>query len=648
MKFNSMNFRLNHTTSHLHDIFKMMSYYIAQIRYLLFSSVLSCGLLLSESVWQIEFSAFEFVLLSVWSQFPNLAAVLILLSSTQVLTQSVRKFKKARQKLIEGQGPYAALLNFNRSQFVGKSELIEQTINLMNQGVAVVRPDGRFWLYNQRALEYAGIEDPPFPCSARSILEMQLANKEFGDHGELLPEAVRAFLLEGKGKPPKSYIRRRPNGTILEIRSDPMPDGSVIQTYTDITELAEAKAAAESAARSKAIFLATMSHEVRTPLNGIIGATQLLQHSLMSAHQSACVETLSACAEALLTVINDILEYSKLESSTIQLEPVPTSPAEICRSAMRMISSAAEAKQLTLLCENLDLLPAFILADGKRIQQILVNFLGNALKFTDEGHITLRALVLHQPEGPVMRLSVTDTGIGISHETLPRLFEEFVQGDHAAHRQAAGTGLGLAISKRLATTMGGHVGASSQLGAGSCFWCDLPMHICAEPGPFERSRTGASTPISQKRILVAEDIATNRMVIEGLLNHVGHQVTLVPSGLAAIQKLSSETFDLVFLDMRMPGLDGLETARQIRSMQGLHALPIVAMTANSFPTDRDACFAAGMNGFLSKPVRLDEITEMINRVCPAAASDQPAVPRPPAQALALATRIAESSSSRAA
>ena len=545
-----------------------------------------------------------------WAFF--LALVAVMAGAGLYLARQSSALLDLQERLHIAEHRYASVLNFNTTDFDGKADLLQLTLNLMNQGVAVMRPDGRLWLYNKRALEYAGIEDPPFPCTTRRILEIQLANKEFGEDGELLPQSVRDFLFEGKGKPPKSYTRRRPNGTILEIRSDPMPDGSVIQTYTDITELARAKEAAEMAAKAKSSFLATMSHEIRTPLNGVLGAAQLMGRTSLTDDQQLYVETISSCAEALLVVINDILDFSKFESTGVTLENAPCDLARVFRDSTLVLEAAAEAKGLEILVQGIDDLPASVLADGKRIRQILINYLGNAVKFTDRGRVTLSAEVLPGENGPMLRATVTDTGIGIPPDRIAHLFREFAQVDDSISRRFGGTGLGLAISKKLAEAMGGRVGVTSRPGVGSSFFVEIPLVVSAEaPRAAKPEPTVVSRP---RRVLVAEDIPTNQLVVKGMLEKLGHTVVLADNGAQALERLREATFDIVLLDMQMPVLDGISTARAIRAEARWDAMPLVAMTANIFASDREACLSAGMNDFLSKPVRQDQIASVIDQL----------------------------------
>jgi len=507
-----------------------------------------------------------------------------------------------------------------------RRELVELTLNHMNQGVAVIRPDGRFWLYNQRALEYTGVdpEGLPFPATTRAVVEQQFRNGEFGPDGSLLPEDVRKFFLTGEGRPPKSYVRRRPNGVILEIRSDPTPDGSLIQTYTDITELARAKEAAEAAARAKSNFLAVMSHEIRTPLNGVLGAAQAMRNTPLDPVQEKYLQTIASCGEALQTLIDDILDLSRVESVGVHLQERPIDPREALRQAFLVTKAAGEAKGLRMALEGLEGMPALITADGARLRQAVINLLGNAVKFTAAGGVTLSAQVCEEAGGSWLRIVVRDTGVGVEPEALARLFEPFEQGGAEVQARFGGAGLGLSIVRAVVEAMGGRTQAQSAPGVGSAFGFEIPLKIPAaqealssiapEPAP------GPPPAAPSRRVLVAEDVGINQMVIEALLVSLGHEAVIVGDGAQALARLAVEPFDLVMLDMRMPVMDGLEAARRLRAGDGPAArLPVVALTANAFPQDREACRAAGMDDFISKPFDGAEIAAVIARLCPAQA-----------------------------
>ena len=352
----------------------------------------------------------------------------------------------------------------------------------------------------------------------------------------------------------------------------------------------------------------------RTPLNGILGMASLLRQTDLTAEQMDNVETISKCGDALLSVINDILDISKLEAGSLDIEQAAFELPALAAAALRVASGTAEAKGLAVDCEISPDLPTVVRGDQQRIRQVLLNLLSNAIKFTVQGSVSLK-ICSGQGEAASVRFEVTDTGIGVADSATDRLFKEFSQVDASISRRFGGTGLGLAISKRLVQAMGGTIGLISKEREGSTFWFELPLEPATIMLPEPAVGAVPSSGPAALQILVVEDIVVNQKVAMRMLLSLGHRVDVAATGDQAVELVKSNTYDLIFMDMQMPGMNGLEAAAAIRLLGGWREqVPIVALTANAFESDRKLCLAAGMNDFVAKPIALPDLGAAIQRV----------------------------------
>lgn len=435
-----------------------------------------------------------------------------------------------------------------------------------------------------------------------------------------------------RGIPFRCEIQNRTkNGALIWIETNQVPviddNGEVemiVAIERDITEAKEqeqemilARHAAEEGARAKEEFLATMSHEIRTPLNGVIGMADLLVETGLSADQRVYTDTIRSSAQALLTIINDVLDLSRLDARKMTLSPVDFDLRACIQDPVRLLRPQARDKGLALKLEFNGDGSVHLHGDDSRLRQILINLIGNAIKFTESGHVIVRVLSHAAAGGADLRIEVEDTGIGIPEDKQDQIFERFVQADASTTRQYGGTGLGLTISRMLIETMGGTLTVRSAPGRGACFTVSLHLPAAGQQ-PAEAPESAALSEaelhalLRGKHILAAEDAEVNRTLIRKYLGGFDVELAFAHDGREAVEKTCVTGPDLVLMDMSMPELSGIEAARRIRADADRQPV-IIALTANAFDSDRAACLEAGMDGFLSKPVRRSELLDCMAR-----------------------------------
>lgn len=433
------------------------------------------------------------------------------------------------------------------------------------------------------------------------------------DRARALAEADAA--VDRSGRFATCYRIALPNGATRHIRDiarvHEAEDGSrrLVGLIWDVTEEVERqeelelrRVEAEAATVAKSRFLASMSHEIRTPMSGVLGVLGLMLEDSLPPQQRERAQIALSSAESLLDILDDILDFSKLEAAEVALGEEPVEIRRLVEQVMDLMSPNAIRKGLSFGHVVSAAVPRFVLADPTRVRQILTNFLSNATKFTDRGEISVRVDYVGATTDGRLVIEVEDTGIGVSAEDQERIFHRFIQADDSLARRAGGTGLGLAISSQLAELMGGRVTLQSVAGMGSTFRFEFPSRavLAEQVKGEERPSRDAVPPMS---VLLAEDHATNQYVISAYLRGAGHEVTIVANGAEALRAVRERTFDVVLMDVQMPVMDGLAAAAAIRALGGAAAtVPILALTASAMPGDREACLAAGMNGHLTKPI----------------------------------------------
>ena len=382
--------------------------------------------------------------------------------------------------------------------------------------------------------------------------------------------------------------------------------------------LREARREAEAASEAKSVFLANISHEIRTPFHGLMGMLSLLRETGLTPKQIDHLRTATESADHLLAILNDILDMSQLESGRMTLAPAPLELRALLRDVEALMRPQAHAKQLALHLDADPGVPERIVADATRVKQILFNLLSNAIKFSEHGAVALDVHLRADVHGrPLLEFAVTDSGIGMDEAMVARLFRRFVQGDNSRSRRYGGTGLGLEISRNLARLMGGDITVRSQPGKGSCFTFQMPLVAAADaPAEPRAAPAGAGQSARALDVLVAEDHPINRQYLAALLENLGHRAHFTTNGDEAVQAARERRFDIVLMDLHMPVLDGVAATRAIRSLPDAKAatVPFVALTADAFPETRERCLVAGMNDFLTKPVSPARLAASLRRL----------------------------------
>ncbi len=502
---------------------------------------------------------------------------------------------------------------------------LDQALDVMPDGFLLCDRDDRIVRWNERYVEMfpwlRGVlrVGMPYADLSSAVTDTPLLAATPEERATWLEERDRNHR-EGDGE----WERDLGNGLVVRIVDRRTKEGGVVSVFHDVTaserRLEQARANAEAANQAKSQFLATMSHEIRTPLNAVLGLNELMLHSTLDSQQRRHAELIGSSGRLLLALINDILDVSRIEAGHLHLTSAPFGVRSAGEGVVALMRERALAKGLALRFEMRPNDDTQLMGDAIRIQQILFNLVGNAIKFTETGTVQL-AIVVEPAAGAdvTLRLEVSDTGIGIPASAMPTLFDRFTQADSTTMRRYGGSGLGLAITREIVELMGGTIATTSTPGIGSRFVISLPSRRVERSETVPAAVVASGVATSSRRILVAEDNDVNQILINALLTRMGHVVHLVANGALAVEAVRRGSYDLVLMDLQMPGMDGMEATQAIRALDGPRAgLPIVAMTANAFDEDRQACLAAGMDDYVAKPIDVEELTRAIARCTVAA------------------------------
>ncbi|MBO9464716.1 response regulator [Tropicibacter sp. R15_0] len=528
---------------------------------------------------------------------------------------------KAEQELLKRAKALEEDVARRQAETEKTNQLLSEVVEAMGDGLMVTSgteaddPDNRIILTNRAYRRLFNLRKGDIPPNMPLPDYLQLLASR-GESARVMKQAKEVNQMLAAGE---TVMMEVPSSNkFFHTTAAKRPSGGYVLVHTDVTDmqernlaLAKAKDAAEVANQTKSNFLATMSHEIRTPMNGIVGMADLLADTDLSVEQKEFVDTIKGSAVALTTLISDILDFSKIEAGRLELAHEPYDIRALLREVRDLVGPLAKERGLVLNLDIADNLPAMMMGDGLRLRQVLLNLLGNAIKFTDQGVVEFSAAI---NEGLVIQVS--DSGIGIPVDQLQKIFDPFEQVDSSQSRQHQGTGLGLAITKSLIRAMNGDIFVESSVGHGTDIEVLLPLVLCPGSQPSKSLTDAEVEDLTGMRVLLVEDNKTNQLVVRRILERCGVEITIANNGREAVEKFDPDAVDLVLMDLSMPLMTGLEAAREIRARQlnlGWPYRPILALTGNAFKRDEDRALAAGMDGFLTKPIRKKTLLLALNQ-----------------------------------